>query len=433
MANTKNRFKVTITEVDSHYVEERLPDGVRFTLPKRRLGSLRWLGLIAVVGAGFGFCFLAAWMLAPIQSGWNHIQQGNAFGWGLIAFGCLPLFGFHHVTLLLVCGRAVITNRTSTSIEIRDNRLTIHERFMGKRWTRQVAIPVSQIQELKVGKAKLETSQIDAQREHELMGSHRSALYIEGTEPKPTVIAAAYPQRLLEDLAHDLRRYLTAVTQVESTTIPILDAISDGDTRQPATLESQPNDSNIEVEPRPGGTIYRVPAAGIRGTKGLFLFAIVWNLFISGFFGMMAFLAFQEGESPPIILMLFLIPFVAVGIGVALMSLNMARRRTAIATAGGQLFVISEGIFGKKTRTWNDCELRDVRVGPSGMAVNDAPVLEIQFHTDSGKFGVLSERANDELRWLAGQLSLELGLIEACTDDTTESVTTVELHSVESS
>lgn len=41
-------------------------------------------------------------------------------------------------------------------------------------------------------------------------------------------------------------------------------------------------------------------------------------------------------------------------------------------------------------------------MGPSGLTVNNRPVLELQVHPKQGsKFGVLSGRDHGELRWMA--------------------------------
>jgi hypothetical protein len=175
----------------------------------------------------------------------------------------------------------------------------------------------------------------------------------------------------------------------------------------------KPVASDIQVERRAGGSTYRVPAAGmLKGSKGLFLFAVIWNVFISFFLIALAAACFKNAQMKNFLPILFMLPFIAVGVGTMLWSVNMGRRKTAIVTAGDELLVISEGIFGKNTRRFNADALSSVHMGPSGMSVNDVPVMELQFHAGGGKFGVLSERSNDELEWLAVQVSLELGLLE---------------------
>jgi hypothetical protein len=67
--------------------------------------------------------------------------------------------------------------------------------------------------------------------------------------------------------------------------------------------------------------------------------------------------------------------------------------------------VIQTGLFGAKQREFPPGDLDDVRVGPSGMTVNDEPVLELHIIDGGGmKFGLLAGRSQEELRWLAAEL-----------------------------
>jgi hypothetical protein len=97
--------------------------------------------------------------------------------------------------------------------------------------------------------------------------------------------------------------------------------------------------------------------------------------------------------------------FWLVGIALLLASINMGRRRAAIAVTGGTLMLIQTGLFGVKQRTWQPGEVRAICAGPSGIKVNDRPVLELQvFDSENRKFGLLAGRANNELYWLAQEL-----------------------------
>ena len=60
---------------------------------------------------------------------------------------------------------------------------------------------------------------------------------------------------------------------------------------------------------------------------------------------------------------------------------------------------------GAKRREWPLGEVETVRVGPSGMEVNDVPVLELAILGHKGKlFGMLVGRDPRELAWMAGVL-----------------------------
>jgi hypothetical protein len=197
------------------------------------------------------------------------------------------------------------------------------------------------------------------------------------------------------------------------------DAIGDEDV--PALEEKplqQPPDSQITVEHFPDGLTINVPPAGLwRGTQGLFPFAILWNGFMSvftpvllvGIFGNKA----QE-QSAYLIVPALLSLFWLVGIGLLLGSLNMGRRRAAIAVTGGTLMVLQTGLFGSKQRDWGQADVENIRAAPSGMEVNNKPILELQIYgLRSGKFALLAGRRDDELFWIASELRAALGLSES--------------------
>jgi hypothetical protein len=177
---------------------------------------------------------------------------------------------------------------------------------------------------------------------------------------------------------------------------------------------AQPAGSQIVVERFADGLTLQVPPAGLwRGTGGLFVFAILWNSIIGIITAVMlgAFFGDAMGDKSIWILPLFLSVFWLAGIGILLGSLNMGRRRAAIAVTGGTLMVIQTGIFGSKQRDWPPGDVEAVRAGPSGMTVNDEPVLELQiFDGGAHKFGLLSGRSDAELRWLAAELRQALGV-----------------------
>jgi hypothetical protein len=89
--------------------------------------------------------------------------------------------------------------------------------------------------------------------------------------------------------------------------------------------------------------------------------------------------------------------------------------------------VLQTGLFGSRQRSWPLEEVEVIRAGPSGMTVNDRPVLELQID-DGGeaKFGLLAGRSDEELHWLARELTASLreqrslaglGANEKTTDD----------------
>lgn len=172
---------------------------------------------------------------------------------------------------------------------------------------------------------------------------------------------------------------------------------------------SPPKGSQITIERFPDGLTIQIPPAGLwRGTHGLFTVALFWNGFMTVFTAAMLGAFFGAGamkDHAVWLLPLLLSIFWLVGIGILLGSLNMGRRRAAIAVTGGTLMVIQTGLFGSKQRDWPPGDVEAVRAGPSGMTVNDQPVLELQiFDGGASKFGLLAGRPDRELEWLADTL-----------------------------
>jgi hypothetical protein len=175
-----------------------------------------------------------------------------------------------------------------------------------------------------------------------------------------------------------------------------------------------PANTNIQIERFPDGLTVNIPPAGVRGTMGLFAFAVIWDSAMAVFtvFMLSAFFSGKNKGDEIWIMLLLISLFWLVGVGLLIGSLNMARRRAAIAVTGGSLMVIQTGIFGSKQRTWDHGDVEAVRVGPSGMTVNDKPVMQLQIIDGGGdKFGMLTGRTNEELKWLAAELRAALGVL----------------------
>ena len=181
---------------------------------------------------------------------------------------------------------------------------------------------------------------------------------------------------------------------------------------QPQPASGKPPDGTaIRIERFPDGVTIEIPAAGLwKGSKGLFAMAVLWNGFMAVFTPCMvgSLLGVKQANNAaealwvlPLVLSLFWV----VGIVLLLISINMGRRRAALAVTGGSLMVLKTGLFGTKQRTWAPGEVEAVRVGPSGLTVNDVPVMELQiFGAGSGKFSLLAGRSDDELNRIAKSL-----------------------------
>ena len=119
-----------------------------------------------------------------------------------------------------------------------------------------------------------------------------------------------------------------------------------------------------------------------------------------------------RSEKTPLPLYLFLAVFWLIGIGMLLGAISMGKRQTMLAFIGDTFGVKTVGLFGTKEIKLRMDEIGTVRMGPSGVEVNDQPVMELQILGKDGKkrAGVLSERKEDELLWIAWLIRNKTGL-----------------------
>lgn len=184
--------------------------------------------------------------------------------------------------------------------------------------------------------------------------------------------------------------------------------------RAAATADEHPlpPSSQIVVDRFPAGVTIQIPPAGIRGTKGLFFIALVWET-ITALLTPVFVLPLISGkgnqDGGAIALVLLLAVFWLVGIGLLLAALNLARRRAVLAVTGGTLMVLQTGLLGSKQRDFEPGDVETIQVGPSGMTVNDKAVLELQI-VDGGsqQMGLLAGRSDEELYWIAAELTRAL-------------------------
>jgi hypothetical protein len=179
---------------------------------------------------------------------------------------------------------------------------------------------------------------------------------------------------------------------------------------------AQPVGSDIVLKRFDDGISIRVPPAGLwHGSRGLFAFSVVWNaLILIITVGMLA-AYFAVGMPAADLWVMVLVPSVlwTVGISLMLVGVNMGRREAGLAVAGGTLMVMQTGLFGTKQREWPLDRVASVGVGPSGITVNNVPVLQLQILDKSGsKLGLLAGRSDEELHWLARELRAAVRMSE---------------------
>jgi len=351
--------------------------GVRYELPRRPLGPLRWFGLLPLGFGAFFSLFAVVWMTIAASGGG---VMGWLFAlWGLPFFfaGCAPMA----IGLFVVMGWC--------EIELHDGVLRVTERAGPFHWSRRQ--PVNTINRFNVRVA-------DSVTTPSFLGG-LAALDADCGKPKPLLIALGYPREWLQALGDDLVRRCNLATPgrvlapdkltVETTIEPLRHP-------QPLAQEenlNQPSGSNVTLEPQADGFTLRVPPVGTwRGNKGLVIFGVIWWAVVAAITGWLA---------------LFIIGVA----GVLALAARLGRRRATIQATSDRLRIAYVGFFRSHTMEWSRDGLAAICVGPSGVEVNHKPVMELQIHPLAGrKFGFLADRDVAELQWIAAVLRQALGV-----------------------
>lgn len=430
----------------TQYKVDRLPGGERYTLPPRDVNELRKAGWLVTLFSLLIVGFMCLWMGLPLTWGIPMLLSGQWFGLLLIGFAMLGLGGMIPGVKGLLLGLALLTNRSWCLIDIRRGRLIVREKlFIGHwRWKR----PIEGITRLSIEGAR-DPNAARGAKEFDIPGLPKDLLAIiaDGPGIKKMPIGIGYHHDLLTRLAEELAERIEAnivprgseargtlsdsarplvASAASASALHAADAVrprvqvtdaANADDDGTVYVPDQPAGSTVQVERRDDGLTLTIPPAGLwKGSKGLFLFSILWNAFVSVFVILMILTELgvvqsSDGDTPGIIGLLFMIPFIAVGVGTMLAAINMGRRKTIIDVVHDVLLISRKNIFGMKQHEWTAEQIESIEHGPSNMSVNDQPIYELQIHPVSGKkVGLLSERNDDELRWIVAELNQALNL-----------------------
>ncbi len=370
--------------------------GVRYALPRRPLGLLRFVGLLPL---GFGASiswFAVGWMMAATHG-------GGLFGW-LFALWGLPFFlaGFPPMAIGLV----VLIGRCE--IELRDGVLRMTEWVGPFHWSRRQ--PVNAIKRFNIRAT-------DSANTPGFIGD-LAALDADCGKPRPLLLALGYPHEWLRALGDDLARRCNLATAdrvltpgklaVETVTEPLhpSKAVAQQDSL------TQPADSDILLEAAADNVVLTIPPPGVwRGGKGMLIFGLIWCGFMVVFTGFSIFTGETPGDVASWPLWLFIGGFWLIGIAILAGAINMGQRRAVFTVRADGLSVVQTGLFGVKRAEWSSNQITAVVIGPSGMEVNEVPILELQIHPRTGrKTGFLAGRNDAELQWLAAVLRQALGV-----------------------
>lgn len=368
---------------------------VRYVLPPRPLGKARLIGLVPLA-VGLVLCALDVFFVLQMLGGMGANSPGEVVLFALAV--AVPGLAAIAIGYYLLAG--------TSEVAIARGELRSMERAGLFRWTRRRRLDAVRQVAVVTLPVKVNNRPVSSGPLAEL-----AALRADCEGAKPFWFALAYPASWLSPLAHDMARRFEQLRPdpLVGPSKPNIEIVEEtlGELETQDVLE-QPADSKVVVERHASGVTLTVPAAGVwRGAKGLAVFAVLW-LVITGSIAV----AFNlQGGQFPWWARLMACAFPLVGIGVLARAVNMGRRRAVLAVVGDSLMVLQSSPFRTKRGEWRREQLAAIRVGPSGMKVNDRPVLQLQVQPKEGrKTGLLTGRDETELRWIATELRRALEL-----------------------
>lgn len=164
---------------------------------------------------------------------------------------------------------------------------------------------------------------------------------------------------------------------------------------------------DIVCEEQPLGLTFRVPARGILvgGCLPLFLgtgFCLAATILT---------LAAYINSAPLAEAIPFVGAFWLSGLGLLSWAVSLGRRQTGIAVSAERLAILQIGLIRRKQSEWSRAQIHFIDVASSGIVQNDEPLLELKILTRDGKrHGLMCERNELELRWIATRLRHVLGI-----------------------
>jgi hypothetical protein len=375
-------------------VTEYGPDDVTFSLPARRLGVVRHvLGWpLLAVGAGYLYWLSRHGVGATLLAG----KPLNPEDWAMVVVMVLLAAGAYFP---LGLGLAILLGRRE--VRLAGGKLRTTERvgplWRTKRW------PLAKLREVQI--VGLFPTPAEGVSEDRFLGraDALTGVLADGTR---FMIAPGYPRRLLAPLAAEVARRTDAgfdapepvevVTLVPSA--PPFTEWEVGECERPAA-------SRAAVEEHPDGVTVNLPPVGFGGANGTMilvgLVAVVIGVGI-GYAG-------AGTAKPQKVLVGAGVVVTAVGGLLAVSGVREARRRTVLGVVGRRLLVFQTGLVRSSRREWAADDLAAVRVGPSGVRVNDEDVPALNLVPRAGPpVTLLTGRDVSELAWLAGLLRRHL-------------------------
>jgi hypothetical protein len=399
--------------------------GQRIALPNRDLGDATIFGWVVVLFGVIGGLFMLTWIGGPVAIGIGMLLQGEWFGCLFIGFGMLGLSGLFVSLKILAAGIAIVRNLLGCEIRITDSQIISREKFGW--FSHKIKIDRDKIESLYLRSMMVSEDEDDA-RTVQIDWITKRLPYqwygIVTQSRRGMMIAGGYPLQMLQQVAEILKSELdrnrvglVSIVQTEdgssgTTTVqePISIVKQTSEDVEAVTYEL-PDDSTIEVIDQADAKVYRVPPQGVwKGSHGLMVFAVIWNVILAlVIFGML------KGGGPAGEDWWFSVAIVSMlamaGVGMFIGAFYLGRQSALVGVRDGMLFIERKTIFGTKWTEFEQDKIASVHIGAGSMEVNDVPIKELKIQpVGEIAVGMFSQLDDEEIRWLAQQLSKELDL-----------------------
>lgn len=404
---------------------ERVPDGTRWQLPHRPWGAARLMPWI-VMTVGIAVAAIFGITNSITLPNFSDDIVSAIFDLIALLMQAIPtLIGLGLVLLGLILMRA------RTTITLTGSQLQTTDHLGPLRWTRRLDTTKITGFEINVGTTSTNGGPKQPTNNVTFLIAHtnRPAKIAkqQGAAKHATrdfIVTWAYPkawmQELADTLADNIEYANPGLENLEITT-----TLGSGEDRQQPDTETPvdpPSDTRITIQPETDGLTITIPPAGImRGSKGLGCFAVLWNGFILFMLGGIVLTMLNShkpgvsGPDSPWVLLFFL-PFIAVGVGIAWYSIHAGKSHASLVVLGNGgdailAYYRNSPVRKPRELNWPVNELSHIRVDDSNMSVNDKPIQELQIHPKRGKkVGLLAQLDDEELRWIAYELRRQTGL-----------------------
>ena len=370
-------------------------DGLRLVLPRRRRLGLPGFALLTWLPVAFGLLTAGvAVTVVLVEANWGGAARRPDWSWLIVTPFAVVGIALLAVAHALYSSHAVV--------ELDDTWLRTEERLGFVRLRRRCA---------RAGITGLTVEDLPIRiegRPWPAVGALRVRC------PNEFRVGYAYPTRTLVEVAVRLRMALgLPESAVERALDPPVGSpkVVDGASVLPdATL---PVTSLVRVTHRSDGLSMWIPPTGFRGAARSALIVGV-GCVVLGTTNGVAFTLVPLADQPGWLGFVGLGAFVLVGLLIAGQGYLMARRRVTIEVVGGRMQIEHVSPLGVRRYEWAPGDVARVLVTDSSLIEDEVHLRQLRIEGRDGRaVTLLTGRVDAELSWIAGQLSVCLGLRQA--------------------